>query len=80
MRNLSFLWSILLLTPFISNAEYTVDGGIRGETVMRGYIVAAPCSIETDSQYQYINYDFVSKKISTQKKLKIITGSHLTLN
>lgn len=68
MRNLSFLWLILLLTPFISNAEYTVDGGIRGETVMRGYIVAAPCSIETDSQYQYINYDFVSKKnINTEE-------------
>ncbi|WP_265694510.1 fimbrial protein [Providencia rustigianii] len=69
MQNLAFLSSILLLVPFISNAEYTVDGGIRGETVMRGYIVAAPCSIETDSQYQYINYVFTSKNsINTEEE------------
>lgn len=53
-------WLILLANCTYASAEYTIDGRIRGEAVMQGYIVAAPCSIETDSQYQYIDYDSVS--------------------
>lgn len=62
MRNLSFLFSTLLLIPLNSNAEHMINADIRGETMIRGYIVATPCSIETDSQYQYINYEFSSKE------------------
>ncbi|MEQ5286787.1 type 1 fimbrial protein [Providencia huaxiensis] len=59
--NKKYLLSLILLTNYnVVSAEYIIDGGIRGATVMQGYIVSAPCSIETNSQYQYIDYDSIS--------------------
>ncbi|HEM7134005.1 TPA: fimbrial protein [Providencia rettgeri] len=64
MKKYIYLWTTLLFSSIQSYATEPnlghVQDGLRGETVMQGYIVAAPCSIETDSQYQYINYDYIS--------------------
>ena len=64
MKKNTYLWIALLFNSINSNATSSnlghIQDGLRGETVMQGYIVAAPCSIETDSQYQYINYDYIS--------------------
>ncbi len=61
IMNKKYLLSLILLTNYnVVSAEYIIDGGIRGATVMQGYIVSAPCSIETNSQYQYIDYDSIS--------------------
>lgn len=64
MKEIYLLWAILFFNFSNANAENLntgqVSDGLRGETVIQGYIVATPCSIETDSQYQYINYDYIS--------------------
>ena len=64
MKKYIYLWTTLLLSSINSYAIDSklghVQDGLRGEAVIQGYIVATPCSIETDSQYQYINYDYIS--------------------
>lgn len=73
MKKIHLIWMVLFFNFSSSYAEYTIDSGIRGETVMQGYIVAAPCSIETDSQYQYINYDYVSNEKINSSVIKKTT-------
>ncbi|MGO2303287.1 MAG: fimbrial protein [Providencia sp.] len=64
MKKHIYLWTAFLLSPLNSYAIEPnvghVQDGLSGEAVIQGYIVAAPCSIETGSQYQYINYDYIS--------------------
>lgn len=66
MKKNSYLWIALLINSINAYATSSnlghIQDGLRGETVMQGYIVAAPCSIETESQYQYVNYDYISEK------------------
>ncbi|EKT53822.1 fimbrial protein [Providencia rettgeri] len=70
MKKIYFLLITLLFNYTPVYAGYTADGGIRGEAAMRGYIVAAPCSIETENQYQYIDYDSISTEAINSYKTK----------
>ncbi|EPL9571918.1 fimbrial protein [Providencia rettgeri] len=82
MKKYIYLWTVLLspLSSYAINPNVGhLQDGFRGEAVIQGYIVAAPCSIETSSQYQYINYDYISNfsindiddKKSTRKSFHI---------
>lgn len=62
MKNTSLL--CILFSSFSVYAEPMMDS-IRGEAALNGYVVATPCSIETESQYQYIYYDISNTEVDS---------------
>ncbi|HAU5548723.1 TPA: type 1 fimbrial protein [Proteus mirabilis] len=85
MKNIYLVWLLLFLIPKFAYAltnSYNKIIENKGEAVMQGYIVSTPCSIETNSQYQYISYDSVSQQniISLSEKKQSRKPFYIVLN
>ncbi|HFT7131113.1 TPA: fimbrial protein [Klebsiella aerogenes] len=59
MGKIYFFFCILIMLP-VKTAKSEVFFKLNGEALIHGSIVSSACSIETDSYYQYINYETVT--------------------
>ncbi|MEX9869521.1 fimbrial protein [Providencia huaxiensis] len=79
MKKIYLLWITLFANYTSAYIENIESNDFRGEVFLKGNIVSSPCSIGTDSQYQYIDYNSAStnttntdeKKIETRKPFNI---------